>query len=376
MDTNQQALRTAARSRPYFPALDGLRAVSVLLVMTSHVRQGWTETQPGLFDPLHGALGVSVFFVLSGFLITLLCLREESETGRVDFRAFYLRRAFRLFPLYYLVLAAYIGLVLIVHMDPRRAAFSQALPYYLTYLQELPHYFGHGTAPFEISWSLGIEEKFYIVWPALAFALTRGSSRRLGVVAGVLALTLLVAPAFGAAPNAVAVLRDYGVIGLGCALALVVFDDRTRPILTPLSRPWVPLLAVAAVVLSRGDVLVVGIATALTLPALVVQRGAVAGALAWGPLVWLGRRSYGVYLVHQLTLGIARKLVHVAPGARNELLTFVVGLALTVPVVAVLYRVVERPLIDAGRRLGARRVASAAPSERVIGAVVASVPST
>ncbi len=375
MSTHLQALRTAARSRPYFPALDGLRAVCVLLVMTSHVRQGWAEARPGLFDVLHGALGVSVFFVLSGFLITLLCLREESETGGVDFRAFYLRRAFRLFPLYYLVLGVYVALVLVLHLDPRRAAFRQALPYYMTYLQELPHFFGNGTAPFEISWSLGIEEKFYVVWPALAFALTHGVTRRFGVAAGVLALTLGAAPALGAPVNVIAVFRDYGVIGLGCALALVVFDDRTRGAVAGLARGWVPLVAIAAVALSRGDVLVVGVATALALPALVVQAGRVSGALACGPLVWLGQRSYGVYLVHQLTLGIARKFVRVPAGDANEFLTFVVGLALTIPVVAVLYRAVERPLIGVGRRLGQRRARAAATPDVPLASMPASVPS-
>src|SRR5437870_6361968 len=88
-------------ARKYFPALDGLRAVSVLLVLAYHVNSS-------LWDWLSGAEGVSIFFVISGFIITTMCLREESRDGRLSIRGFYLRRVCRIFPLYFVVLGFYI----------------------------------------------------------------------------------------------------------------------------------------------------------------------------------------------------------------------------------------------------------------------------
>ena len=103
--------------------------------------------------------------------------------------AFYLRRTFRILPMYYLTLAIYCVLILVLHADPaRHDKFVRALPYYLTYLQEWPHLVLKDV-PFELSWSLGIEEKFYLVWPVLGFLLLR---KRFGLRVGT-ALTLAVA---------------------------------------------------------------------------------------------------------------------------------------------------------------------------------------
>src|SRR5690242_5359443 len=124
-------------SHTYYPGLDGLRAFAVLLVATFHVN---VDPSSSLRSMLGGLIGVELFFVLSGFLITSLLIEEEASRGRVDLTAFYIRRSFRILPLYYLILAAYCVLILVLHMDPRRAEFVHALPYYVAYLQEFPHF--------------------------------------------------------------------------------------------------------------------------------------------------------------------------------------------------------------------------------------------
>src|SRR5688572_30335175 len=111
-------------ARPYFAELDGVRAISIFSVVVWHA----TER----FAWLHGHHGVTFFFVLSGFLITTLLLREESTRGRVNLKAFWIRRTFRILPLYYCALAVYAVLVLGLGLQADRAAsFRLALPYYL-----------------------------------------------------------------------------------------------------------------------------------------------------------------------------------------------------------------------------------------------------
>ena len=166
----------------YMPVLDVVRAVAVLSVVGFHLGEG-------SLDFLQG--GVNVFFVLSGYLITTLALREESRRGSLDVRAFIVRRIFRILPLFYLVLGIYVVLVLGLHADDRVGDFGDALPWLFAYLQEWPVvHAGDEGLPLGVAWSLGIEEKFYVVWPFLAFVLLRGRSSR-AQIAGLLATGLL-----------------------------------------------------------------------------------------------------------------------------------------------------------------------------------------
>lgn len=188
---NDRVTFTSYQSRKYIPEVDGLRAIAVLLVVTVHMHDK-------LWQPLNGALGVVIFFVLSGYLITMLALREEKNRGRLDFGAFYTRRSFRIFPAYYLVLGAYAVLILGLKISPEKAAgFVHNLPYYLFYCQEIPYFHFHSSAfLFYQSWSLGIEEKFYLVWPLLAFGILPVVRRLRGLITAAIVLGLALAPAF------------------------------------------------------------------------------------------------------------------------------------------------------------------------------------
>src|SRR5437899_7858756 len=105
----------AGQERKYLPELDGLRAVSVLIVVSHHMHDR-------VWSWLSGELGVTVFFVLSGYLITTLSLREESHRGSLSLTAFYVRRSFRIFPLYYIILAAYCVLILVLRVGHEQKA--------------------------------------------------------------------------------------------------------------------------------------------------------------------------------------------------------------------------------------------------------------
>jgi len=143
------------RNARVVPGLDGLRGVSVLLVLSWH-------TGDALWQTVRGYLGVTLFFVISGFLITTLLLREQDSYGRVSIWRFYVRRLFRITPMYYFVLLMYAVLVLRFDMAGSSESFGARFLQLATYNGEFA-----GSGTFSHAWSLGIEEKFYLIWPVL-----------------------------------------------------------------------------------------------------------------------------------------------------------------------------------------------------------------
>jgi len=371
-------------NRKYLPELDGLRAISVLFVVSQHMHDrvwGW----------LAGGLGVVVFFVLSGYLITTLALREESHRGSVSLAAFYIRRSFRIFPLYYVILMAYCILIFVLHIDYDRKAptLRGAMPWYLLYMQEVPFFYGlvdgdgvmqRVNIPLYQSWSLGIEEKFYLVWPLLAFALWRG--KRATRVVGTIGLTL----AFGLVPIVAqgpfgSCLFPYYYITIGCLCALLLQNRLSREYLRPLGNgiwvylalmfvlvvhflhPWLRLFRSGdARLLTYSADVVYALAVALFLMSVVLGDGVVQRALRWPPLVFIGKMSYGIYLVHLLTLNVAEKAVNRLWPPQDPSPTLNVAsvvalmLACIFSVIAayVLHRVIEKPCIEFGRRWSKR----------------------
>jgi peptidoglycan/LPS O-acetylase OafA/YrhL len=163
-DTTKRAKR--------IPSLDGLRALSILGVLMSHALSPWYESHPvpGLGALLtYGNLGVRVFFAVSGFLITSLLIREESATGGIALRAFYLRRTFRILPTYWTFLAV------VFLFGPALPSISYVISWtFLSNYVSVPWPLGH-------SWSLAVEEQFYLLWPTLIL-LTAGRGRTMVVL--------------------------------------------------------------------------------------------------------------------------------------------------------------------------------------------------
>lgn len=148
--------------RGRIPSLDGLRAIAIILVLFAHARHTFGFPRIRVLDVLgdHAAIGVEVFFVISGFLITTLMLRELARNDTLDIRAFYKRRAMRIFP-------AYVGLLLVVALMDfrgathlRRADWIAAITYTVNFLPRPNWNIGH-------AWSLSIEEHFYLLWPLI-----------------------------------------------------------------------------------------------------------------------------------------------------------------------------------------------------------------
>jgi peptidoglycan/LPS O-acetylase OafA/YrhL len=351
--------------RTYIPELDGLRALSVLLVVSVHMYDAGR-----VWHWLCGGLGVTVFFLLSGYLISSLALREEDRRGAVSLSAFYVRRGLRIFPLYYCVLGLYalllLGLGLSPHLVP---AFCDALPAYLLYFQEVPFY-RHMIAagqdlPFFQSWSLGIEEKFYLVWPLLAFVLWRGHPGRRRTAAALLTAAFTLGPAVlaWAVPEWHLLgrcLSSYAPILAGCLLALLLHDRRWFERLrglgrrTPLTgaafaaahfaRPWLPDCPVPF-----GWDALYWLAGAAFLTSVLLGDGPVQRLLRGRVPVFVGKLSYGIYLIHIFGIAAAHRL---APAGGVP--AYVLACVLATAAAWVLSVMVERPCIELGRRWSRR----------------------
>jgi peptidoglycan/LPS O-acetylase OafA/YrhL len=351
----------------YFRALDGLRAVSILLVLVLH-------TNPGLWGPANGGLGVFIFFVISGYLITTLALREEATRGSLSLRSFYVRRACRIFPLYYLILLVYVVTSIGLNYRGHRELLESAMPYYLTYMNDFAP--DPASMPYAHSWSLGVEEKFYMLWPLLAFVLWRGRTamRFLGTAALVVlpfALDRAHLLPFDVRRYGTPLYFSYGAILVGCVLAFALHHRSSFAWLARLASGGpalaVLVLAVAAhvfAVTSPWMFFAYPFAVALLIVPVVAGNPPWTKLLASRPMVFIGERSYGIYLVHMICLSMIRPLIARLPGVTLDadraplgpyawaatLLTFALAVALSLAVATVLNVLIEKPCIAQGRR--------------------------
>jgi peptidoglycan/LPS O-acetylase OafA/YrhL len=324
------------------PGFDGLRGVGFLLVVTAHI-----PAVP-LFSYLQGWTAVWVFFAISGYLVTMLLIREERKTGTIAYGPFLVRRFFRIVPGYAAAILIYwIALFSLPPLADEYQLFMARLPYYLTLMPEYAH-----TDVFTIfvhSWIIGIETKFYVFFPAIVFLLIKNDAWRFGVTA-VTTVLLTAQGSFTA--------HAYGPILAGVMLAQLLEWPRAYAVIALLTRvpAAVPMGLVAAlfVMLLYVEVLpAVAVVATYLVAYVMLQEGGMRRLLTYGPLVYLGQRSYGAYLLHVLAIHIG----YMAFGSTTTvggLLTACFALAVTMPAAELLYRAVERPSTDMARRLAER----------------------
>lgn len=317
----------AFRGTRLFGSLDGLRAIAILLVVWQHA-PGFAREGSWLTDA--GATGVALFFALSGFLITTLLLREESRTGAIDLGKFYARRALRIFPLYYAVLGLYVVLVLVREHNAAGRLFFENLVYFATYTS---NWFvdlrvnedGQRRVLFVFAWSLATEEQFYLFWPVLLRWLRRRWA--VGALVGVMGVDLAATFWWGRAGEGVGIggrllkiaQSPSTEIGLGVLGALVLHSRAGFGVAWRVLGGWWSVwgatgAAVAAAMWSREATpawyLAQGVALALVVLSCVVREDhRLSGLLRVRPLARLGVISYGVYLLHPLSIHVARLIV-------------------------------------------------------------------
>jgi len=306
----------------------------------------------------NGALGVTMFFGISGFLITTLLLREEDREGRVSLKNFYIRRMFRIVPLYFIALGATTVLVLGFGQGAGGEDFLRRLPLLVTFNGEFA-----GSGTFSHSWSLGIEEKFYVVWPLLAFAVPAIRSRLAQVLA--FALPLVMAASFIPWSGYFGI---YAPIVGGCALAVAMHHRRSYRFVRHLANPWLAAALFISVFLfsaieatqpiqdhSKYAHVAFGALVLLAMPGLLVRSGWPKRLLSLEPIVFYGNLAYAIYLFHPFVGEVIDRVV--GPGQTSPLLVagrFAAMLVVSFGVALLLRVAVEQPFIRMGRRLTSR----------------------
>lgn len=365
----------AFRSTSHFAGLNGLRCFAVIAVVWHHCYvAGWLPLERGF-------LGVDLFFVLSGFLIATLLRRERTANGTIALGQFWVRRALRLLPALY-GLIALLALYYAIDPDrPRAARFFAGLPANLFFYA---NWWPHDTGVPGL-WSLATEEQFYLIWPVI---------ERLGAALAWPFLLLAMAanqalnfglldPVLSGLPRAPSdyeiVDATYMPICLGIALALLLdrrstFELLRRALGRPIA-PWLALVGLAVLIaLSPADMrgwprliaqlLMTGLLCGIVLaPSAALTRG-----LEWPPIGRIGRISYGIYLYHAWAIPPASRLVE-GLGYRHHVpvffLTLMLTLMLTLVAAELSYRMLEAPALRFARRFRARRGVS---GEEAVGA--------
>ncbi|MDY5398633.1 MAG: acyltransferase family protein [Collinsella sp.] len=393
------AAKEQAPTRPksrYIPALDGLRTLAVVAVVLYHLNLTWAQG---------GLLGVTIFFVLSGYLITRLLLNEIAKTGRIDLKSFWIRRIRRLFPAVVTVVVVTCALCTVfnhVMLTKMRPDILPSLLFFNNWwqiMQDVSYFNALGDpSPLTHFWSLAIEEQFYLIWPPLLLAMvsvhmSKPNTRRvvLGLAAvSAVAMMVLYNPATD--PSRVYYGTDTRVFSLLLGAWMAFIPDRdlaparlvrhlgldrlagagkhdksksdtaeaatTKP--SEPARFWsspasidlmgvVGLVGLAAMVALtngytafqyRGGTLLCSILTLMVIAACVQPQGMVARALAAEPLVWIGKRSYSIYLWHYPLLLLMNPVANIND---TPWWHYILQVLLVVAVAECSYRFIETP---------------------------------
>ncbi len=320
--------------------LDGLRAVSIVLVLLGHVSgtQGFPDTHLDRFLGDYANLGVIVFFVISGFLITTLLLEEQQRTRRISLGLFYARRFLRLMPALFMFIACVVALQSLGAIRLNPGDLTAALTYTVNLRSSTSYYIGH-------LWSLSVEEQFYFLWPA---ALVLAGTRRASYVAAGMILISPMSRLWALQHHVPTSIFPCVADSLACGCLLAICREGLEAkgwYRMLLARPWfvpaalfVMFVSNAARVFLIGSTLgvsVINVLCSLIIHRCMLVRSRLTTFLSLSPLVLIGQLSYSLYLWQQLFLN------------RHSLwlvCRFPINLLLAVLIASASYWLIERPL--------------------------------
>jgi len=356
---------TTASDRRYYPALDGLRAIAVAIVLLAHA---------GAPYPISGGVGVDIFFVLSGFLITSILASEFAATAKIKIKRFYLRRAFRLMPCLVAVCALYALM-----------SYQQSGEWPLTTLAIVLSYTGnwaravYGTTLGSLNhtWSLAIEEQFYLLWPLLILGLERISRSNMTKAISLATVALAFAIYRALMTGTYSAERIYygldthidGLI-LGAALCYVIRIFQSRDHIDPIYSKCLGYLATPFAVIGLAVIMgylgwwnkymalvgfaLVACASATIIADLVVgNHSLIKRFLSLKFLVQIGKISYGIYLWHFPVFHLCNKVFHLPEPYQGT-----IKIAASVLVAVISYIALEKPFLDLKERLTSSKVQS------------------
>ena len=348
---------------PYLPGLDGIRAIAVLAVIAYHLNFGWASG---------GLLGVQVFFVLSGYLITDLLLAEYSRHRGIGLKMFWIRRARRLLPALFVMLFVVVGWATLFDRS-QLAALRSDLPagiFYFSNWWDIFHhisYFARFGPPSPLGhlWSLSIEEQFYVLWPLLILAGFRWLHDRRAMLLATLGLAALSALEMGilfsllppgADPTRVYDGTDTRAFALlvGASLAFVLPRNRNFAPVSPNAGRVINLVGGVALLgifvmfwhtnqyepfLYEGGLLLLSLLTALVIGATIHPGSQLRVVLGWEPLRWVGERSYAIYLWHYPVIVLTTPL-----DAGASVVRAILQIGITLVIAALSWRYIEQPV--------------------------------
>ncbi|WP_428408522.1 acyltransferase family protein [Hyphococcus sp.] len=350
------------QARKYFPGLDGLRALAIVAVVWHH------SARPD-FLPMfaRGFAGVDLFFVLSGFLIVTLLLREKAKNGRISLRNFWARRFLRLMPAYYLLLFAMLGVYLVFKPDdPDTARLAEGFPIYALYLSNWIH---PGANNLGITWSLATEEQFYVVWPLVEAFFAPVAAAAFWFVAlivnqlinfGVLDPAIDASFGEGFAGSREILDSTFTPILLGVGLAHLLHREKSYALVKRLAGfKYAPLVFMGALLvlfnIPAADIsgafrLVMHILMSLWIASIVLAPASKTTALLdWRPVAFIGAISYGMYLYHMWCVYAAQILIGKL-GLSNLWFEFPLALAGTIAISAASFYFYEKPFLNLRKR--------------------------
>ncbi len=332
----------------HMAGLDGMRAIAAFMVVFNHFG----------VPMVSGSEGVTMFFTLSGFLITWILLRESEDAGTISLGRFYARRSLRIFPAFYCYAAVLLCAIAVNHASLAQPDAPAALLYFNNYYQAIHGDPGTG---FSHTWSLAVEEQFYLLWP-LTFLLLRGNYRRLSQIltGAILAIWIyreVLILVFGVPQRYIYRAFDTRADNLlvGCLLAVMLRAGYFPRFWNWISvRPWFAvtvagLLAVSSIADSLWRVyrhnvsfLVTPLLTAVWITQLIALRGTAPWSwMNWRWVRYLGRISYSIYLYQQLVMiALRNRLPHLPAVVQLTVLMVVI-----VAIASASYFFVERPFL-------------------------------